>query len=192
MEITRRHLRLTAPYFAPGDKGALKQDLIGKLPEPLSHYMTLHGIMYPFHRPAHFLAQCAHETDGFHTLEEYASGEAYEGREDLGNVHAGDGKRYKGRGIFQLTGRANYTRMAEKTGIPLDKAPWLAAEPEISVRIACIYWSDYDLNCRADADDLEAITRAINGGLNGLSDRAAYLANAKRAFELFPIDEVKA
>ena len=64
----------------------------------------------------HFLAQACHETDHFKTLREYASGSAYEGRADLGNTQAGDGIRFRGRGIFQTTGRANYLQLGIKKG----------------------------------------------------------------------------
>lgn len=130
-------------------------------------------------RAAHFLAQAAHETDGFRTLVEYASGEGYEGRADLGNVNRGDGPRYRGRGVFQLTGRANYRRIGEHLGINLESEPEHAAEPVLSVRIACLYWTDRRINVPADADDLEAVTRKINGGLRGLADRRLYLERVK-------------
>src|SRR6185436_14329439 len=65
---------------------------------------------------AHFLAQACHETDHFKTLREYASGKGYEGRADLGNTQAGDGPRFRGRGIFQTTGRANYLQLGIKQG----------------------------------------------------------------------------
>ncbi len=132
-------------------------------------------------RMAHFLAQAAHESDGFKTMQEYASGAAYEGRKDLGNVKKGDGKRYKGRGIFQLTGRANYRKIGEKLGLPLEAKPELAAVPLNAVLIACEYWDARKLNALADKDDVRAITRKINGGYNGLADRIAYLARCKKA-----------
>lgn len=144
----------------------------------LSEWLPRHEIDTPL-RAAHFLAQGAHETDGFRTLVEYASGEGYERRTDLGNVNRGDGPRYRGRGVFQLTGRANYRRIGEQLGINLESEPEHAAEPVLSVRIACLYWTDRRINVPADADDLEGVTRKINGGLRGLADRRRYLEIAK-------------
>lgn len=129
-------------------------------------------------RLAHFAAQIAHESDGFATTEEYASGAAYEGRPDLGNTQAGDGPRFKGRGLLQLTGRANYARMSRMLGIDLIANPRAAMDPVLSLRIACIYWRDRRCNDAADADDIEAVTRKVNGGLNGLADRTAYFRKA--------------
>mgnify|MGYP000945617930 CR=1 FL=1 len=133
-------------------------------------------------RICHFLAQAAHETDGFRTLEEYG-GPAYfiryEGRRDLGNTQAGDGIRYHGRGIFQLTGRANYRRFGQLLGIDLETEPEQAKEPEISLRVAFAYWGERAINTAADADDSERVTKLINGGRNGLSERVRYLAKAK-------------
>lgn len=130
----------------------------------------------------HFLAQAAHETDGFRTLEEYG-GPAYfiryEGRRDLGNIQAGDGIRYHGRGIFQLTGRANYRRFGELLGIDLEAEPEWAKEPETSLRVAFAYWSERAINAAADADDVERVTKLINGGRNGLAERKRYLEKAK-------------
>src|SRR5258705_6684900 len=74
-------------------------------------------------RVAHFLAQIIHESAGLRTTEEFASGAAYEGRKDLGNVRPGDGRLYKGRGLLQLTGRANYKKLGDKIGIDLEEEP---------------------------------------------------------------------
>lgn len=115
-------------------------------------------------RVAEFLTQACLETDYFRVLEEYASGAAYEGRKNLGNVVAGDGKRFKGRGIFQCTGRDNYARYGKRLGLDLIKEPALAARPDISVRIAVLYWNDKGLNAYADRGDTRAISRAINRG----------------------------
>lgn len=132
-------------------------------------------------RACHFIAQAAHESAGFRTLEEYADGSAYEGRKDLGNVVPGDGKRYKGRGIFQLTGRANYKSYGEKLRLDLENNPNLAKEAHVSVLTACEYWNNKNLSTFADIDDITSITRRINGGLNGLDDRKNYLSKAKKA-----------
>ena len=132
-------------------------------------------------RIAHFLAQLGHESDHFRTLREYASGAEYEGRHDLGNVKAGDGKKFKGRGPIQITGRANYEKYGKKLGIDLVKKPELAETPEVGVKIAILYWSDHGLNALADKDDIRGITKRINGGYNGLNSRIAMLENAKRA-----------
>ena len=133
-------------------------------------------------RLCHFLAQAAHETDGFRTLEEYGGASyflRYEGRQDLGNTQAGDGIRYHGRGIFQLTGRANYRRLSQLLGIDLEAEPERAKEPETSLRVAFAYWTERAINAAADADDSERVTKLINGGRNGLAERARYLAKAK-------------
>lgn len=145
------------------------------LPDALRRYDIVTQTRIP-----HFIAQAAHESDGFCTTEEYASGAAYEGRSDLGNVRAGDGKRFKGRGIFQLTGRANYRRYGALLGIDLEVSPERAAEPALSLEIACLYWRERKINVPAEQDDLIRVTRLINGGTNGLDDRRRYLTLAKR------------
>lgn len=154
--------------------------IVSQIAGPLSLYMTQYGIDTPL-RAAHFLAQAGHESAHFRTLYEYASGAAYEGRKDLGNIYKGDGVRYKGRGIFQLTGRTNYRAYGKLLGLDLENNPELAANPEISVRVACEYWKQKSLNGWADRDDVREITRRINGGYNGLADRMATLARAKAA-----------
>jgi putative chitinase len=137
-----------------------------------------YGINTPL-RICHFLAQVAHESAGFRTTKEYASGAAYEGRKNLGNTQPGDGKRYKGRGLIQLTGRANYRTYGKRLGIDLEGDPAQAEEPALSLQIACEYWKANNLNVLADKDDVAGITRKINGGYNGLDDRKKYLAKAK-------------
>lgn len=155
-----------------------KNEIIEPMVQYLNQYMPKYEVN-TYLRICHFLAQAAHESASFRTLEEYASGAAYEGRKDLGNVKAGDGVRYKGRGIFQLTGRANYRDMGKKLGYDLENNPSLAATPEISVLTALEYWSSRKLNNAADSDAVELITRRINGGLNGFEDRKKYLTKAK-------------
>ena len=154
----------------------------------LTRELHAYGIDTPL-RVAHFLAQAAHETDGWRTLDEYASGKAYEGRKDLGNTQPGDGPRFKGRGIFQLTGRANYRRFGQRLGVNLEAAPEAAGQPDYAVKIACLYWHDRAMNPKADRDDLLACSIAINGknknGLpNGLTHRTDMLVAAKKALGL--------
>lgn len=150
--------------------------LVEHLPEALEKY----GINTKL-RLAHFLAQISHESDHFRTTEEYASGRAYEGRRDLGNLRKGDGVRFKGRGVIQLTGRANYERYGEILGIDLAGHPELAATPRVSVLTALEYWKQRNINKLADRDDVRLVTRAINGGYNGLKDRQDSLNRAKEA-----------
>ena len=131
-------------------------------------------------RVAMFLAQMAHESGQFKYLEELASGDAYEGRKSLGNTRPGDGPRFKGRGIIQLTGRYNYGAAGDALGIDLLSRPEVAAEPSTAARVAAWYWRTRNCNEGSDRLDLEAVTRRINGGLNGLEDRRRYYETAKR------------
>jgi putative chitinase len=154
-----------------------------KIISDLEKYFDVHMANFgvdTYLRVCHFIAQCAHESDSFKTLEEYASGAAYEGRRDLGNTQPGDGRRFKGRGIIQLTGRFNYRDAGKRLGYDLENNPLLALQPEISVLTALDYWKTRNLNQWADRDDVATVTRRINGGLNGFSDRKMYLERAKR------------
>ncbi len=124
---------------------------------------------------AHFLAQLAHESDGFKTVQEYASGKAYEGRKDLGNVNPGDGVRFKGRGYIQLTGRANYAIAAIDLSMDLLLKPEQLLEPEKALEVSQWFWAKHGLDVLALKDDLNGITRKINGGTNGIINRARCL-----------------
>ncbi len=134
---------------------------------------TEFGINTPL-RQAMFVAQLAHESGRFRWFEELASGAAYEGRLDLGNEFEGDGVRFKGRGLIQLTGAFNYTaysKFAYGDKNYLLYYPHLVAQMPDAIRCAGWYWSTHDLNSPSDEMDLERATRIINGGLNGLADR---------------------
>lgn len=147
-------------------------------------HFPAYGITTPL-RLAHFIAQAAHETMAFRFFTEIggpAYCARYEGREDLGNTQPGDGYRFKGRGIFQLTGRANYQTFGDRLGLDLVAQPDKAADPEVSLHIACLYWQDRRINPLADVDDVAAVTRKINGGRNGLGERAAYTQRLKALF----------
>ncbi|MBH0236805.1 peptidoglycan-binding protein [Methylobrevis albus] len=172
-------LRVIAPKVT-GTRAVRQAEIIADVGAALEDTLEYYDIFSRI-RIAHFLAQIAHECDGFCTTEEYASGKDYEGRLDLGNTQKGDGVRFKGRGLLQLTGRFNYAAMSDTLGIDLVADPHLAAEPVTSLKIAGEYWKSRKINVAADADDLITVTRKVNGGLRGLAERQAYLAKAKVA-----------
>lgn len=131
-------------------------------------------------RRAAFLAQLAHESAQLQFMEELASGAEYEGRRDLGNTQPGDGVRFKGRGPIQLTGRNNYRAAGRALGIDLLANPRRAADPDVGFRVAGWFWTSRGLNDLADRQQFDAITRRINGGLNGKAERDRYYALALR------------
>ncbi len=120
-------------------------------------------------RAAAFLAQLAWESAELKHFEELADGSAYEGRADLGNTQPGDGKRYKGRGPIQLTGRSNYRAAGAALGLDLEGDPELAAAPRVGFRVAAWYWTSRGLNEVAGRPDFRAVTRKVNGAA---TDRA--------------------
>lgn len=141
-------------------------------------------------RAAHWCAQIGHESAGLRSMEEIASGDAYEWRGDLGNTQPGDGRKFKGSGPIQLTGRANFTRFSQwawehnhiETPDLLVHQPQLVREdPRLGFLAASWYWTVArpQLNSLCDRDDLVGVTRAINGGTNGIDDRRARLAQCK-------------
>lgn len=147
------------------------------------------GITTPL-RIAHFLAQATAETGGFRYLKEIwgptAAQKGYEGRSDLGNTITGDGFRFRGRGIFQLTGRDNYERYAKRLSLDIGCNPDLCCEPDTALHIACLYWADHKLNDYADADNILGTSNGINRGNpasikepNGYADRKAALRKTK-------------
>ena len=152
--------------------------IVENLPEVLETYNINNKL-----RIAHFLGQLGKESDHFNTYEEYASGDAYEGRRDLGNTKRGDGRRYKGRGPIQITGRFNYRKYGQKLGVDLEDNPQLATDPRIGLMIAGQYWYDHGLNALADRDDGKQITRKINGGYNGLKERLELTERAKHILD---------
>ncbi len=170
-------MRAIAPRYS-GANGARQAEIIDQVGPLLEETLTAYG-ENTLLRAAHFLAQICHESAGFRTTEEFADGSAYEGRKDLGNTEPGDGTRFKGRGLIQLTGRANYAKYGTIMGIDLIAGPRAAAEPAMSLKIACEFWQQHGLNRFADVDDIETVTRRINGGLNGLDSRKEFLAKAK-------------
>lgn len=127
-------------------------------------------------RLAHFLGQTALESGNFKYMREIwgptPAQAKYEGRADLGNTQPGDGKRYMGRAILQVTGRANYRRVSVKIGIDVEAEPELLERPDIGLLASCQWWQDNDANRWADADDARALSRLVNRG-NARSDKPA-------------------
>lgn len=131
-------------------------------------------------RIAHFIAQIGHESGRFIYVKEIASGIAYEGRKDLGNVNKGDGIKYKGRGLIQITGRTNYDLCGKALDLDLITTPYLLELPDNASLSAGWFWKGHGLNELADKNNILAITKKINGGTNGLSDRELLLASCKK------------
>jgi predicted chitinase len=152
----------------------------------LNQALRAHEIGTSLHRCAAFVAQLAHESGEFRYMEELwgptPAQRRYEPASDLaarlGNSAAGDGRRFKGRGPIQITGRFNYAKYGGLLGIDLVGNPELAATPEVAFATAGLFWRSNGLNALADAQKFEAITRRINGGINGLADRQKYHARA--------------
>ncbi len=164
--------------------------------DPLINTLFEFDILAP-KREAAFLAQFAHESNEFNWLEERSTGEQYEGRVDLGNIHPGDGVKYKGHGIPQITGLTNHLNCGKALGLDLVAMPELLLKTETAMRAAGWFWTvgaglnlgraakaaripvGVNLNDLADAEDFDMITLAINGGYNGHAERRAYWEKAK-------------
>ena len=146
---------------------------------PLNAAMLEFGITTPA-RQASFLAQVGHESGQLRYVRELASGQAYEGRADLGNVQPGDGVRFRGRGLLQVTGRANYAACGKALGLDLLAQPELLEHAVNACRSAGWFWQTRGLNALADAGDQVRVTRRINGGTNGLAERLALFREARK------------
>lgn len=179
INVDAQTLREIAPIFS-GANAQRQNAIITDVGEVLAAILQANAIDTRL-RIAHFLAQTCHESAGFRTTEEFASGQAYENRRDLGNDKVGDGPRYKGRGLLQLTGRANYRDLGSILRIELEDDPELAAESVLSLTIACEFWKKKKIKAACDADDVVRVTKLVNGGTNGLDDRRALTSKAKTA-----------
>lgn len=168
--INEIQLRTIMPYSTPKNR-----DLF--LPF-LNKYMEQYGINTKA-RKAAFLAQIAHESGSLRYVKEIASGEAYDTgslAKRLGNTPEadGDGQKYKGRGLIQITGRGNYEAASKGLGLDLINKPELLETPEFAVKSACWWWNGHGLNAVADSGDFRRVTKIINGGYNGLASREAF------------------
>ena len=177
--VDSQTMREVAPTFS-GAPAASQAKIIAEAGAVLAATLESYDITNRL-RIAHFLGQTCEESAGYRATEEFASEREYEGRQDLGNTHRGDGPRYKGRGLLQLTGRANYADYGKALGVDLVNNPTLAAQPALSLKIACEYWKRHNINADCDRDDAQAVTRKVNGGLNELSDRIAFTQQGKTA-----------
>lgn len=152
--------------------------------EPLDKAMGHYKINTPA-RIAAFLAQIGHESGRLKYAREIwgptPAQSRYEGRADLGNTQPGDGSRYRGRGLIQITGRANYEQVSRALGFDFVANPEELEKPGPAAMSAAWFWDSRKLNDLADAGDMRGITRRINGGFNGLDDRLALWAGAKQA-----------
>lgn len=166
-----------------------KTAVIEKYVEPLNAAMDEWEIDSP-QRQAAFLAQVAHESGGFHYTRELASGEAYEGRKDLGNTDSEairiaaehgstPGRFFRGVGPIQITGFFNLRACGAALGLDVVNNPGLLEIPEHGCRAAGWFWWSRKLNGLADAGNFRAITLRVNGGLNGWQDRLAYYERAQ-------------
>jgi putative chitinase len=180
--------------LAPGSKRSNYKHLHG-LALWMNHWFPEFDIDTP-QEIRHILTQLAHESDSFNAMEEYASGQAYEGRKDLGNIKKGDGVKFKGRGGIMITGRTNYHLMGVKIGRPMKfiDNPSLLATPEWGVWSAATFWVEKGLLDISNMPDnaviwskklnrnlspLEYITWRVNGGFNGYQDRLKFYERAK-------------
>ena len=168
--------------------------------EPLKNTFAKYGIN-TIQRQAAFIGQCGHESNNFKVLEEnlhysakglmatwpsrfdqataekmannpeMIANKVYGGRADLGNTQDGDGAKFHGRGLIQLTGRSNVTVCGDALGQPFSEHPDLLLEPQWACMSAGWFWNKRNLNELADIEDWTSITKRINGGTIGLQDR---------------------
>ncbi len=156
---------------------------------PLIAVMDAYAINTP-PRVAAFMAQVGHESGQLRRLREIwgptPAQRRYEGRADIGNTEPGDGKRFMGRGLIQITGRKNYLLCGFALELDLVARPELLEQPVAAAASAAWYWHNRSLNRYADAGDFVGLTRAINGGTNGIADRRALWGRAKTVLGVQP------
>ncbi len=148
--------------------------------QPINDALSRFSILTP-RRIAAFLAQCAHESTELLYMRELASGNAYEGRADLGNTEPGDGPKYKGGGLIEITGRYNYVSCGQAIGVDLVGQPDLIEIPENACMASAWFWKTHGLNELADENKFGTICHKVNGGYNGIDQRLQYWLLALRA-----------
>lgn len=182
MEITKEQILAIMPNA---------KDVVDSYLSYINGYKETFKIYTPL-RMAHFLAQIAHESNELRSVREIGTREYFNKydtgklKQMLGNVKAGDGYKYRGRGLIQITGRANYQAYMNSPYCCGDimTHPELLEKPLGAVKSAMWWWYSHDLNKLADKDSVLTITKKINGGTNGLESRKKYLARAKKVLKV--------
>lgn len=186
-DVEVRHVTVTLEQLKSICKTSQGRGRCGVFLPHLQVYLQRYDIATP-QRIAAFLGQVMHESAEFRYVRELGS-DAYLAKYDTGRLAQqlgntpeadGDGQRYRGRGLIQITGRDNYARCGRALQLDLLTFADLLEEPEHAVQSACWFWWANDLNRLADAGDYRAITRRINGGFNGLAERVDYWQRARR------------
>lgn len=183
MDITQKQLLEAVPN--------LYRNRLDEFVASFNQWAVYFGIDTP-KRITHYLAQVFHESGSLRYVEELASGAQYEGRKDLGNTQKGDGKRYKGRGFIQLTGRANYQKFFDDgwCGDDVVEYPNLVCNFPLNQMVSMWFWEKNNLNDLADLDNgsngeeiVKKITRKVNGGYNGLNERVGFYKKFKNVIK---------
>ncbi len=189
MTITQDQLKAIVPAIKDADMAKYLPWLQTELP--------VYRIDTP-QRIGGFIAQVAHESASFSAVREFASGKEYEGRKGLGNTQIGDGEKFKGRGLIQITGRGNYAWCSEDLfkDNRLLINPALLEQPQFAVESACWFWTTAKpLNAICDHPEdwvhiwdhdgrtyskVEWMTLLVNGGQNGLTERVSFYQRARQ------------
>lgn len=173
MQITNKQLKQIYPYSTQTNRDKYL---------PYINKFAAEYNMDTYEYLCAFLSQIGHESGQLKYVEEIASGKAYENRKDLGNIYKGNGIMYKGRGLIQITGRANYTSLSKDLKVDFIANPYLLKEPLYAVLSAFWYWKKRNLNkySTLKESDFMILTKRINGGFNGYKNRYDLWCQAKQ------------
>jgi predicted chitinase len=172
VQLPIEKIRSVLPHLS-GERATKQTELFNKYMPFIGPALTEYGLTEPSVIAA-VLATVIHETAGFTTVEDYSSDAAYENRASLGNTQPGDGVKYKGRGLLQITGRANYAKFSEMLGLAtrLVDSPDEVNDPDVAARLLCLWFVKPGAKAMGplSEDDLRTIRIRVNGGLNGWDD----------------------